>query len=120
MSRVVSTVRTAFFLAMAVGLVFIARASWPYFFGEDLHEFIVDKLPVPHQGLWLGALHVHVVAALFSLPACLALLSRTLLRRMPRVHSWLGRTTGAVVLLALVPSGAWLALYARGGLAGTA
>lgn len=100
---------------MAVGVAMIAWSSLPYFFGEDLHEFIVEKLPLPHQGVWLTALHVHVASALFSLPACLALLSRRLLQGFPRAHRILGRVTGLVVLFALVPSGSWLALYAKGG-----
>jgi hypothetical protein len=48
------------------------------------------------------------------------LVSRAVLRRAPRLHRWTGRTTGAVVLLALVPSGAYLALFAKGGLLSTA
>lgn len=111
--------RTAFLGLMMLGTAFIAHASLPYFFGEDLHEFLIEKLPLPHEGVWLVALHVHVVAALFSLPACLVLLSRRVLRRMPRVHRSLGRLTGLLVLGALVPSGAWLAVYAKGGLLST-
>jgi hypothetical protein len=111
--------RGAFALAMLAGVVMIGWASRPYFFGDELHEFIVEKLPLPHQGLWLAALHVHVASALFSLPACLAMLSRRLLQKWPRAHRILGRLTGGVVLFALVPSGAWLALYAKGGLPST-
>jgi hypothetical protein len=106
----------AFTVAMLAGVAMIGWASLPYFFGDELHEFIVEKLPLPHQGLWLAALHVHVASALFSLPACLALLSRRLLQRWPRAHRILGRVTGVAVLFALVPSGSWLALYAKGGL----
>jgi len=111
----VQTARAAFFLTMAAGVAMIGWASRPYFFGEDLHEFIVEKLPLPHEGVWLAALHVHVVTALFSLPACLVLLSHRLLQRAPRAHRILGRVTGIVVLFGLVPSGSWLALYAKGG-----
>jgi uncharacterized membrane protein len=113
--HIAKTARWGFFLSMAAGSALIAWTSVPYFFGEELHEFIVEKLPLPHEGLWLGALHVHVVSALFSLPACVLLVSRPVLRRWPSFHRVFGRVTGIVVLLALVPSGAYLALYAKGG-----
>ncbi|HUB10248.1 MAG TPA: DUF2306 domain-containing protein [Myxococcales bacterium] len=105
----------AFFAAMWGGAALITWTSRAYFFGDDLHDFILERLPVPHEAVWLAALHVHVTTALFSLPACLVLASRGFLRRFPRAHRYLGRTTGLVILGGLLPSGAWLALTARGG-----
>ncbi len=109
----------SFMAACFIGAGLIAYTSLDYFFGEELHPFILEKLPLPHESLWLAALKTHVIAAVFTLPACTLLLSRGLLRRWPRVHRWLGRITGLAVLGALVPSGAWLALFAKGDLAGT-
>jgi uncharacterized membrane protein len=103
-----------FFLAMWAGAAVIAWTSRAYFFGDDLHPFILERLPMPHEALWLGALQVHVATALFSLPACL-LLSWAGLLRFPRVHRYLGRVVGVVLLLGLLPSGFYLALTARGG-----
>jgi hypothetical protein len=40
-------------------------------------------------------------------------------QRRPRVHRWLGRVTGLLLLLVLVPSGAVLAFDAKGGVLGT-
>jgi hypothetical protein len=37
-------------------------------------------------------------------------------KRTPRFHRWLGRFTATLVLLALVPSGLYLSLFAKGGL----
>jgi hypothetical protein len=62
----------------------------------------------------MAALKVHVVAASFALPACL-LLSLKRMLRFPRTHRWLGRATGVVILAALVPSGLYLSLFAKGG-----
>jgi hypothetical protein len=107
-------VRTFFFVIWA-GAALIAWTSRAYFFGDELHPFILERLPVPHEGLWLFALHVHVAAALLSLPACLLLASRGFLRRFPRAHRYLGRSAGLVILGGLLPSGGWLALTARGG-----
>jgi uncharacterized membrane protein len=101
--------------ALAVGSAAITSGSVAYFDFDHQAPFVVEKLPLPHEQLWLLMLRIHVLAAAFALPACLALMSRTLLRRAPRVHRWLGRGAGVVVLTALCPSGFFLALFAKGG-----
>ena len=101
-------------LGLGLGALVIGWASRVYFASDELAPFVIEKLPLPHEDLWLAALKVHVVAASFALPACL-LLSWKRLLRLPRTHRWLGRGTGAVVLAALVPSGLYLSLYAKGG-----
>jgi hypothetical protein len=106
--------RSLWLLALALGSAFITRGSLDYF-GSDLPAFVIEKLPLPREQVWLGALRVHVIAAALALPGCLLLMSKTLLARAPRVHRWAGRSTAAVVLLALVPSGSYLALFAKGG-----
>ena len=65
------------------------------------------------------ALKVHVVAAAFSLPACILLSTKLVIKRTPRFHRWLGRVTATTILLALVPSGLYLSLFAKGGLPST-
>ena len=110
--------RAAWLLALALASAFITRGSLDYF-GADLPAFVVEKLPLPWEQVWLGALKVHVVAAAFALPGCLVLMSKTVLASAPRFHRWAGRATAAVVLLALVPSGSYLALFAKGGVPST-
>jgi hypothetical protein len=105
-------------LALAAGSASITSSSVIYF-GEDLAPFIIEKLPLPAEELWMLALQAHVLAAAIALPGCLLLLSTAVLRRVPRFHRWLGRITGVLMLLVLVPSGAYLALFAKGGLAST-
>jgi hypothetical protein len=112
-------VRSAWLSALALGSLAISRGSLDYF-GADLPAFVVEKLPLPWEQVWLAALKLHVVAAAFALPGCLVLTSRTVLARAPRFHRWAGRVTAAVVLLALVPSGSYLALFAKGGAPATA
>jgi hypothetical protein len=109
-----------FLATMVAGVVGIAAAVGDYVVEGLRHPFIVDKGALPHRQLWLVGLGVHVVAALVAFPGCLLLLSRRLLRAAPGAHRWIGRVVGAVVLLALVPTGLGLALTARGGTAGTA
>jgi hypothetical protein len=112
-------VRAAWLLALTLGSAFITFGSFDYF-RTDRPAFVIEKLPLPWEEVWLGALRVHVVAAAFALPGCLLLMSKTALTRAPRLHRWAGRVTAAVVLLALVPSGCYLALFAKAGLLSTA
>jgi len=108
-------------LFLALGSAAITNASRVYFDADEYAPFVLEKLelPVPNEARYIWALQIHVIAAAFALPACLLLLSRTLRRRAPSVHRWLGRLTGAVAVLALAPSGFYLSLYAKGGLLGT-
>ena len=103
---------------MLAGAALITAQSLDYFDFETLPPFVIEKLPVRFEALWLGSLRVHVASALVSFPLCLFLATRTLQRRAVW-HRWIGRVTGAVVLFALVPSGAVLAFDAKGGAAVT-
>lgn len=111
--------RLAFFSLMGVGTWLLFEASASYVELGQEHPFFLEKLPLARPQLWLTALYVHVPAALFSLPACLVLLAKSVRKRLPRAHRWLGRVTGGVVLLAVVPSGLYLAFFAQGGLIST-
>jgi len=103
-----------FLLLMLLGSVFITITSLPYFDFETLPPFVIEKLPLRFEALWLAALRIHVAAAALSFPSCLVLMTRASQRRV-RFHRWLGRFTGTVVLFALVPSGTVLAFDAKGG-----
>jgi uncharacterized membrane protein len=108
-------------LVLALGSAVITVSSLVYFNSDEYAPFVMEKLelPLPNEALYVTALQIHVIAAAFALPACLLLLSRTLTRRAPRVHRWLGRLTGSVAVLALVPSGFYLSRFATGGLIAT-
>ena len=108
-----------FVVAMLAGWWVIAEGSLSYFEEGLSHPFLQEKEGLVHEELYLVALQAHVVSAVWSLPACLLLASRRVLRAMPRVHRWVGRITALVVLFGLVPSGAWLSLEAKGGPLGT-
>jgi len=113
--------RAPLLLLLGLGSLAIADASRVYFDDDEYAPFVLEKLelPLPNEERYIHALQLHVVAAAFALPACLVLLSRTIMRRAPRFHRWLGRITGTVALFALVPSGFYLSLYAKGGRLGT-
>lgn len=117
-SRLPKPLRAAVLVALAAGSAVITTASLEYF-GEELAPFILEKLPLPLEDVWIRALQLHVVAAAICLPACLLLSLSVVIRRTPRFHRWLGRVTGVLVLLALVPSGLYLSWFAKGGLLST-
>jgi hypothetical protein len=108
-----------FVVAMLAGWWVITADSLSYFEEGLSHPFLHEKEGLAHEELYLVALQAHVVSAVWSLPACLLLPSRRLLRAMPRVHRWVGRITALVVLCGLVPSGVWLSFEAKGGALGT-
>jgi uncharacterized membrane protein YozB (DUF420 family) len=99
---------------MMLGCALITSSSLAYFDFDTLPPFVVEKLPVRFEALWLASLRVHVATALVTFPSCLLLTTRALQRRAAW-HRWLGRFTGILVLVGLVPSGAVLAFDAKGG-----
>jgi hypothetical protein len=108
-----------FLIVMAVGAALITASSLAYFDFENLPPFVIEKLPVRFEALWLASLRIHVTAALASFPLCLALTTEHL-RRRAVLHRTIGRIAGVLVLFALVPSGVVLAFDAKGGASVTA
>lgn len=100
---------------LLLGAAFITASSLVYFDTETLPPFALERLPtLAHEDLWLTALQAHVPAALITFPACILLLTKWLQRRV-KLHRWIGRITGVLMLFVLVPSGAVLAFEAKGG-----
>ncbi len=99
---------------MLLGSGLMTLVSLPYFDFEELPPFVIEKLPLRFEELWLASLRVHVASALVAFPLCLALMTRWLQRRVAW-HRWLGRGAGLLVLLVMVPSGVILAFDAKGG-----
>src|SRR5450432_337820 len=115
MSRRLAGLPRCFFLVvMLAGSALITAASLRYFDFDTLPPFVIEKLPVRFESLWLGSLRVHVASASLSFPLCILLMTRWLQRR-PSLHRLLGRSAGILVLFALVPSGVVLAFDAKGG-----
>lgn len=105
---------------LVAGGAWIAYASLPYALPGGFHPFLAERFPLSTRATWRTAVYAHVAAALTSLPACALLLSDGLRARSPRAHRLLGRAAGAIILLVLVPSGAYLSWFATGGLPSTA
>jgi Predicted membrane protein (DUF2306) len=114
-TRFLTLLPTRFFwVSMWVGSALIAASSLAYFDFATLPPFVIEKLPVRFETLWLASLRIHVASALLSFPLCLLLMTRWLQRRRTW-HRRLGRFTGTLVLALLVPSGIVLAFDAKGG-----
>ena len=111
--------RRLFWVSMWVGSALITASSIAYFDFATLPPFVIEKLPVRFEALWLASLRVHVASALLSFPLCLLLTTRWLQRRRTW-HRWVGRFACGLVLALLVPSGIVLAFDAKGGRAVTA
>ena len=111
--------RLSFLCVMLLGSAVITASSLAYFDFDTLPPFVIEKLPVRFESLWLASLRIHVASASLAFPLCLALMIRWLQQR-PLWHRWLGRLTGVLVLFVLVPSGVVLSFDAKGGAAVTA
>jgi uncharacterized membrane protein len=103
-----------FVVGMLAGSALMTWMSLPYFDFGTLPPFMLEKLPLRFERLWLTSLRIHVASALLALPLCLVLMTR-LVQRRPTWHRWLGRVTGVLLLVPMVPSGVVLAFDAKGG-----
>ena len=103
-----------FWISMWVGSALITASSVAYFDFATLPPFVIEKLPVRFETLWLASLRIHVASASLSFPLCLLLMTRWLQRR-PAWHRTIGRFACGLVLAALVPSGVVVAFDAKGG-----
>lgn len=111
--------KRVFLVLMLFGSALITASSLAYFDFDTLPPFVIEKLPLKHETLWLASLRIHVATASVVFPLCLLLMTRALQRRAAW-HRRLGRFTGMLVLFALVPSGVVLAFDAKGGVVVTA
>jgi len=87
--------RGAFLLFLLVGWTFIAAASVDYFSSDVVADFVLEKLPVRFEELWLRSLEVHVASALLCFPLCLVLATRFLHRARPLLGELLVVVLGA-------------------------
>jgi len=102
-------------LYLGLGSFAITLSSVVYFNTHERAAFLIEKLPLPAEGLYVLVLRFHVLAAALALPGCLILSSKGILKRWPTFHRWCGRLIGSLILAVLVPSGFYLSFFARGG-----
>ncbi|HCU24592.1 MAG TPA: hypothetical protein DF383_06205, partial [Deltaproteobacteria bacterium] len=84
-------------LVLGLGSLTITLSSFVYFHPEERAPFIIEKLPLPAEDLYLWVLRIHVTAAALALPGCLILTSKTILKRWQKFHRCCGRLIGMLV-----------------------
>jgi hypothetical protein len=104
------------FFAAATALV-VANTLPYYTFADDI-PFFLEKAAVYPSVLWRAAFYVHVTGGVICLLAALPQFSKTILHRAPRLHRVLGWTYVLSVLVLTAPAGLYLAIFAKGGMAG--
>lgn len=115
----------AFFRCVAwIGFVYLSliiiENSWPIVVTEDAVPFLEERIELTEAPLWRAMLALHVAAGIACLLASFLQFFRPLLRRLPWLHRWLGRVYTGSILGVLAPSGFYLAIHAKGGIAGVA
>lgn len=110
--------RAVFWLTCAALSALLVENTLPYYrFVDDL-PFLLEKADVYGDVLWRVSFYAHVTGGLVCLLSALPQFSRTLLRRLPRLHRALGWTYVVSVLGFTVPAGLYLAIFAKGGMPG--
>ncbi|MDF1700206.1 MAG: DUF2306 domain-containing protein [Planctomycetota bacterium] len=105
-------------LFFAATTALVIESTLPYFtLGGDA-PFLLEKADVYRSVLWRACFYVHVTSGLVCLVAALPQFSKTLLRRAPRLHRALGWTYVVSVLGFAAPAGMYMAVFAKGGMAG--
>lgn len=105
-------------LFFAFTTVLLVRESLPYFTFTDDLPFFLEKWAAYESVVWRVAFYLHVGGGIVCLVVALPQFSKTLLRRAPRVHRFLGWSYVVSVLGFTVPAGLYLALFAKGGVPG--
>ena len=111
--------QSSLWLVLCLGSLAITLSSIVYFHPNERPPFIIEKLPLPAENLYLLLLRLHVVVAALALPGCMILSSKAVLKRWPRFHRYSGRLIGGLVIGVLAPTGFYLAFFARGGVGAT-
>lgn len=95
----------------------IAANSWPYFVSDEPFDFLIEKGRLADDPIWYAAFVHHIAGALVCLLSGPLLLSRRALARSVALHRVLGWAYVIGVLVIGGPTGLYLALFAKGGLA---
>jgi hypothetical protein len=109
-------------LRLVVGLLilkvtFAIVSNYPDYLPPDFTAEFLRGRKDYFFGHYQWAFYPHIAAGPCTLVLGIVLLSGRFRRRFPRWHARLGRLQVACVLLLVVPSGFWMALYAQAGTA---
>lgn len=107
-----------FWMPMSVFMVMIIQSSIPYFLYPSTDPFFTERPELSRDLLWRACFYVHICGSTLVLLSAGLQFSKTLLRRFPSVHRWQGRLYVWSALVVAVPTGFYLAWYAKGGALG--
>lgn len=107
--------RTLFWIVLWSGTVLIFWASSDYFTQSQVHAFLRERPHLMVQDWWRYSVYVHVFSGCLCLGSSLLQYSGILLRRYPKWHKYLGYIYVLSLILAVIPSGLILSVFAKGG-----
>jgi hypothetical protein len=94
----------------------LVRNSLLYSDFETNVGFLRYKPKVLFQNhIWLYAFFTHALLSMLVLIAGFTQFSRLLMRRLPKIHRWIGRLYCFNIILIVAPTGFVMGLYASGG-----
>ncbi len=118
-ARPARTVCVALFWLAMTGLSgLIVVNVLPYFELGGLHPFFLEKARVFEDVLWRVSFYIHIAGGGVCLASALPQFSGRLLHAAPGLHRALGWTYVVSVLVLVAPTGLYLAIFAKGGMAG--
>lgn len=89
--------------------------NYPDYLPPDFQSEFLYGRKACFFGGYQWAFYAHIVSGPIALLLGLMLVNERLMRSRPKLHRRLGRLEGLIVLLAVVPSGFWMAVYAQAG-----
>jgi hypothetical protein len=88
---------------------------FPYASGRTDIDFLLSKQHVIHLSHYKWAFYLHIFSSLWVLASGLTQFSKTILKKAPAVHRWVGKIYVGIILLVSGPAALVMAIYANGG-----
>ena len=108
-------------IILALWLLFFTylmmKITIPYFTFETDVDFLLTKQAVLHVDIWRRSFYTHIGTSVFVLLAGVFQFSKTIIRKYPKFHRFIGKTYVLLVLCLSAPSGLVMSFYASGGIA---
>jgi hypothetical protein len=98
----------------------IVENSWGLVVAAEEVPFLQERIHLAGEPFWRATLGLHAAAGIVCLVASFLQFFRSLIRRFPALHRWLGRAYSGSCLWVLCPTGFYLSFFAKGGALGVA
>jgi len=104
------------YLVMCVATFLMLKTITGYLVFRDDVQFLKEKQPYLHIGIWKAAFYTHVFSSIFTLVAGFTQFSNYILKHYKKLHRTIGKMYVVAVLFINFPAGLMMAYYANGGL----